>query len=84
MEIANYLQFLLFILCGFGGVAILIFVLRKQDQGYDYDRIIRELNEQKDDNLNTLDIRNKEIDKIESQILECKKELHLPLFKKRR
>ena len=81
MEIANYLQLLLFILCVLGGVAILIFALRK-DQGYDYDKIIRELNAQKEENLNTLDIRNKEIDKIESKILECKKELGIKLFDK--
>lgn len=84
MEIAKYLQFLLFILCGLGGIAILIFVLRKQDQGLDYDKIIKELNEQKETNLKTLKEGNKEIDKIEQKILECKKELHLPLFKKRK
>lgn len=82
MEIANYLQFLLFILCGLGGIAILIFVLRKQDQGLDYDRIIKELNEQKEFNLKTLEDGNKEIDKIESKILDCKKELKFKLFKK--
>lgn len=41
MEINTYLQFLLFVLCGLGVVAILIFILRKNDQGYDYNRIIR-------------------------------------------
>lgn len=82
MEIANYLQFLLFILCGLSGIAILIFVLRKQDQGLDYDRIIKELNEQKEFNLKTLEDGNKEIDKIESKILDCKKELKFKLFKK--
>ena len=82
MEIGIYLQFLLFILCALGGVAILIFVFRKQDQGYDYDRIIRELNEQKEFNLKTLGDGNKEIDKIESKILYCKKELKFKLFKK--
>ena len=84
MEITNYLQFLLFILCGLGGVAILIFVLRKQDQGLDYDKIIKELNEQKEINLEILNEGNKEIDKIERKILECKKELHLPLFKRKK
>lgn len=82
MEITNYLQFLLFILCALGGVAILIFVFRKQDQGIDYDRIIRELNEQKESNLKTLEDRNKEIDKIERKILDCKKELKMKLFDK--
>lgn len=71
MEILNCLQFLLFILCGLDGVAILIFASRK-DQRYDYDKIIRELNAQKEENLNTLDICNKEIDKMKNKILECK------------
>lgn len=82
MEVANYLQFLLFGLCGLSGLAILIFIFRQQDQGYDYDKIIRELNEQKKVNLKTLKERNKEINKIESKILDCKKELKFKLFKK--
>ncbi len=82
MELEAYLQFLLFILCGLGGLVILIFILRQNDQGYDYDRIIRELNEQKEQNLNLIDSDNKEIEKIEKQILECKKVLGIRLFKK--
>lgn len=82
MELETYLQFLLFILCGLDGLVILIFILRQKDQGYDYDRIIRELNEQKEQNLNLIDSGNKEIEKIEKQILECKKVLGIRLFKK--
>ncbi len=82
MELETYLQFLLFILCGLDGLVILIFILRQNDQGYDYDRIIRELNEQKEQNLNLIDSGNKEIEKIEKQILECKKVLGIRLFKK--
>ena len=48
MKLSAYLQLLLFGLCGLDGVAILIFVLRKNDQDYDYDKIIKELNEQKE------------------------------------
>ena len=81
MELETYLQFLLFILCGLDGLVILIFILRQNDQGYDYDRIIRELNEQKEQNLNLIDSGNKEIEKIEKQILECKKVLGIRLFK---
>lgn len=82
MELETYLQFLLFILCGLDGLVILIFILRQNDQGYDYDRIIRELNEQKEQNLNLIDSGNKEIEKIEKQILDCKKVLGIRLFKK--
>ena len=72
---------MLFILCGLCGIAILIFVLRKGDQGYDYDKIIWELNEQKEIDLETLRNGNKKIDKIEKEILNCKKELNMKLFK---
>ena len=81
MEI-TYLQIILFGLCALSGIAVLIFALRKNDKGIDYDKIIRELNERKEKNLNTLDIKNKEIDKIEKQILECKKKLNIKLFDK--
>lgn len=81
MELITYLQFFLFILCGFGGIAILIFILRKNDNGYDYNRILRELNEQKEFNLKAIKDGNKKIDKIESEILACKKELGIRLFK---
>ena len=47
----------------------------------DYDKIICELNEQKTINIKKLQDGNKEIDKIESKILECKKKLELKLFK---
>ena len=82
MELSAYLQLLLFGHCRLGGVAILMFVLRKNVQGYDYDKIIRELNEQKEIDLETLKNGNKEIDKIEKEILNCKKELKMKLFKK--
>lgn len=81
MEI-TYLQIILFGLCALSGIAVLIFALRKNDKGIDYDKIIRELNERKEKDLNTLDIKNKEIDKIEKQILECKKKLNIKLFDK--
>ena len=51
MELENYLQFLLFTLSGFAGICVLIFVLRQHDTGYDYDKIISELNKQKENDL---------------------------------
>lgn len=54
----------------FWGIAILIFILRKNDNGYDYNRILRELNEQKENNLYSLEKGNKEIGKIEKEILK--------------
>jgi len=81
MEITE-LQVILFALCGLSGIAVLIFALRKNDKGLDYYKIIRELNEQKEKDLNILNIRSKEIDKIEEKMLKCKKKLNMKLFKK--
>ena len=82
MEIENYLQFLLFILCGLGGISILIFFARQKDEGYNYDKIINDLNQRQKIDLQTLKTGNKKINKLEKQILECKKELNIKLFKK--
>lgn len=81
MEITK-LQIILFGLCALSGVAIIIFALRKNDKEIDYDRIIRQLNNQKVQDLNILDRRNKEINKIEEKILKCKKKLNMKLFDK--
>ena len=79
MEITE-LQIILFALCGLSGITVLIFTLRKNNKGLDYNKIIRELNEQKEKDLNILDIRNKKIDKIEEKILKYKKDLGMRLF----
>ena len=42
-----------------------IFIFRKWDKEIDCDRIIRELNEQKDSDL---DVGNKEIDRLERKL----------------
>lgn len=82
MEVTNYLQILLFVLCGIDGIAIIIFVFRNEDQGYDYDKYIKELNNLKKQNLKTLEDGNKEIDEIERKISDCKKKLKIKLFEK--
>lgn len=84
MEIVNYIEYILLGLCGLSIIALFIFILRTQKQDLDYDKIIRELNGQKTINLQKLKDGNKEIDKIENRILECKKKLGLKLFKKRK
>lgn len=82
MEVRSIIQFLLFILCAIGGLVILILVLRKSSYEMDYNEIIYELNKQEELDLKTLENGNKEIDKIERKILNCKKELGIKLFKK--
>ena len=76
------LQMILFVLCFLGGITILIFVLRKNDQGIDYDKIITLMKKQTEENLEALNEGNKKIDKIESKILDCKKKLKMELFDK--
>lgn len=69
------IEIVLLLLCGIGLLAFIIFIIRTKDNGYDYDcdKIIAELNEQQEKNLEDLNAGNKEIDKIESEILKCKK-----------
>lgn len=82
-EIIVILQILLFGLCVLGGIAVLIFALRKWDNGIDYDRIIRELNEQEEKDLDIINQGNKQIDELESKILDCKKKLGLNYLKQK-
>lgn len=83
-EIIVILQILLFGLCVLGGIAVLIFALRKWDNDIDYDRIIRELNEQEEKDLDIINKGNKQIDELESKILDCKKKLGFKLFKRKK
>lgn len=83
-EIVVILQILLFGLCVLGGVVVLIFALRKWDDGINYDRIIRELNEQEEKDLDIINKGNKQIDELESKILDCKKRLGFKLFKRKK
>ena len=82
MEIVNDLKIVLFLLWGLGAIAIIIFIVRKNSPDTDYYKIIAELNEQEEKDLKTLEEGNKEIDRIEKEILECKKKLGFKLFKK--
>lgn len=77
-----FLQIMLFGLCVLGGISVLIFGLRQCDDDIDYDRIIRELNEREEKDLDIINRGNKQIDELESRILECKKKLGLKLFKR--
>lgn len=83
-EILIILQILLFGLCVLGGIAVLIFALRKWDSGIDYDRIIRELNKQEEKDLDIINNGNKQIDELESKILDCKKKLGFKLFRRKK
>jgi len=85
METLTELEYLLFLFWILSGLCVLIFFIRKarykEPDISEYYRLINELNDQKDDDLKLLHQRNKEIDKIEEEILKCKKELGIKLFK---
>ena len=82
MEVKYLIEFLLLSLCVFSGIVALILLLRKSSYEIDYNAIISQLNEQEKIDLEILNNGNKEIDKLERKILECKKELGIKLFKK--
>lgn len=82
MEDKVIIETILLLLCFISMVNIVIFILRKNDNNVDYDKLIRNLNEQKISDLEMLEYRNKEIDDIEFKILECKRKLGFNLFRK--
>jgi len=82
MEEKVVVETILLILCVLGIIPVIIFFLRKNQTDVDYYKVIRELNEQEEHNLDELALGNKEIDNIEKKILECKKELKIRLFRK--
>lgn len=55
--------------------------LRKCNNGIDYNKIIRELNESEEKHLDIISKGNNQIDESESRILECKKKLNLNYLK---
>ena len=85
METLTKLEYLLFLFWILSGLCVLIFFIRKarykEPDINEYYKLINQLNDQKDEDLKLLHDRNKEIDKIEEEILKCKKELGLKLFK---
>ena len=74
------IQLIFFGLIALTGLAILIFYLRKHDEGYNYDKIIKMMNEQTEQNLDVLSKMNREKDRIEEKIRKRKKELGMSLI----
>lgn len=80
MEI-NLLIFILLILCFIAATLLIIIVVNTNKQeNVDYNKIIKYLNCQKEKNLKTLMEGNKIINKLEKEILKCKKQLNMKLF----
>ena len=75
MEIGVYLQFGLFGLCIIGTICILIITLKDKNE-INYDKLIKELNFRKENDLKKLKLGEQKIDEMEKNIRELKKELH--------
>lgn len=60
---------------------VLIFFLRKNCEEIDYDKYIKLMKEQTNNNLERLDKGNKEITMLNNKILNCKKKLGRPFYK---
>ena len=67
------IEIVLLILCLIGLIAVVIFFLRKNTETYTEENLIKNLEEQKENNLKLLKEGNKEIDKIEKEIAKYKK-----------
>ena len=86
-EITLKIKIAFFIIMALSGIVILIFCLRrKEDSKFDwveFERIVREMHEQTDRNLDMLSKMNKQKDKIEEKIRNKKKILGMSLISKK-
>lgn len=86
-EITLKIEIAFFIIMALSGIVILIFCLRrKEDSKFDwveFERIVREMHEQTDENLDMLSKMNKQKDKIEEKIRNKKKILGMSLISKK-
>lgn len=82
-ELTVTIEFIFFVVIALTGVALLIFCLRrKEERSFDWDafeRTIKMIHEQTDENLDMLSKMNKEKNKIEEQIRDKKKKLGMKL-----
>lgn len=86
-EITLKIEIAFFIIMALSGIVILIFCLRrKEDSKFDwveFERIVREMHEQTEENLDMLTKMNKQKDKIEEKIRNKKKILGMSLISKK-
>lgn len=77
-------QIIFFIILIFVTILFMLIVFLPKNDTIDYEKLYRMYVEESEQNLNTLNIKNKEIDKIEEKILICKKKLGWKLFKEKK
>ena len=86
-EIIVKVEFAFFIIMALSGIVILIFCLRRnEDSRFDweaFERTVRMMHEQTNENLDMLSKMNKQKDKIEEKIREKKKILGMSLVSKK-
>lgn len=86
-EIIIKVEFAFFIIMALSGIVILIFCLRRnEDSRFDweaFERTVRMMHEQTNENLDMLSKINKQKDKIEEKIREKKKILGMNLVSKK-
>ncbi len=86
-EIIIKVEFAFFIIMALSGIVILIFCLRRnEDSRFDweaFERTVRMMHEQTNENLDMLSKMNKQKDKIEEKIREKKKILGMSLVSKK-
>lgn len=86
-EIIVKVEFAFFIIIALSGIVILIFCLRRnEDSRFDweaFERTVRMMHEQTNENLDMLSKMNKQKDKIEEKIREKKKILGMSLVSKK-
>lgn len=81
MEKIIILYVAFFSICLVFSLRCIIKVLRKNEETYDYHKIVEITNKQTKDNLKRLNRGNKKIDNLERKILHCKKKLGMKLYK---
>ena len=86
-EIIVKVEFAFFIIMALSGIVILIFCLRRnEDSRFDwkaFERTVRMMHEQTNENLDMLSKMNKQKDKIEEKIREKKKIFGMSLVSKK-
>lgn len=86
-EITLKIEIAFFIIMALSGIVILIFCLRRKENSkfdwVEFERIVREMHEQTDENLDMLSKMNKQKDKIEEKIRNKKKILGMSLISKK-
>ena len=79
MEEIVFWQIIFLFLSGLTIIAVIMFHLRKYEHNLYDDDLLRDLNKEKEENLEMIKIGDKKINKLEKEIRKCKKILGFEL-----